>query len=313
MKERNEPLTARFFLLTARFFLLSDLVGEHRTGARRIESSELLPRRADRRIDIRSFVRGFDLSLRSSDDLGDRLAGTHAHLVDRQADLTKVLEQRTKVCGINSLFPRQFETQRFHSVHLLAVAADGGFLGRGQGARLGGIGKRQHEHMFDQLRRVGEYVVVLAFVLDPLAIRGLTTVRSLAARVVRFEAVAGEKHIGGLAMVPGEQKFPLRVRRACLSRFPAVLLINGNNAERRCVVIRRKCAGTVADEQDHGVALLDVIGELFEQGRGTLAEMLLVADFQLFASQHPRDLAAIGFQLAADGGDEQPKFSVCSH
>ena len=72
--------------------LLGDLVGQHGAGARRIQSSQLLARRTNHGINVRPFVRDFNRALRSGDDLSDRLAGTHPHLVDRQTDLTKVLE-----------------------------------------------------------------------------------------------------------------------------------------------------------------------------------------------------------------------------
>src|SRR5580700_5388745 len=156
---------------------------------------------------------------------------------------------------------------------------------------------------------------MLAFVDDPLTIDGLTraAIRGLVVRIVWTKTFAGEEHIGVLAVVLGEQKLPLGIRRPGLTRFLAVLLENRNGAQRRCMVIRRKCAGAFTDEEDHGVAFLDVGGELFKERCGTLAEMLLVADFKLLASQHPRDFAATGFQLAADGGDENPKFSRCWH
>ena len=65
-----------------------------------------------------------------------------------------------------------------------------------------------------------------------------------------------------------EQELPLGIGGAAPARVPAILIVNGNGAERRRVLVGRKCAGARADQEDHGVAVLDVRGELFKRGAG---------------------------------------------
>jgi hypothetical protein len=63
----------------------------------------------------------------------------------------------------------------------------------------------------------------------------------------------------------------------------------------------------------HGVAFFYVGCELLKERGGALAEMLLLANFKLLAAQDPRNFGAIGFQLATDGRNEQPKLARRRH
>ena len=71
-----------------------------------------------------------------------------------------------------------------------------------------------------------------------------------------------------------------------------------------------ECTAAVADQQDDGVALADEIPNSLQQRGRPLAEMLLIADEQPLAAQHPRDLPAAGAEFAGDGGDEDAESRV---
>ena len=44
-------------------------------------------------------------------------------------------------------------------------------------------------------------------------------------------------------------------------------------------------ATALADQEDHGIAALDIVAERFEQRRAALSEVLLIADIQALAPQ----------------------------
>jgi hypothetical protein len=63
---------------------------------------------------------------------------------------------------------------------------------------------------------------------------------------------------------------------------------------------RDAAAVLVAHEADHGIALLNVVAELFDQGGPALTKVFLIADFKSFPTQASSDFPAAAFQLVAD-------------
>lgn len=63
---------------------------------------------------------------------------------------------------------------------------------------------------------------------------------------------------------------------------------------------RDAAAVLVAHEADHGIALLNVVAELFDQGGPALTKGFLIANLKSFPTQASSDFPAAAFQLVAD-------------
>src|SRR6185295_8984447 len=142
--------------------------------------------------------------------------------------------------------------------------------------------------------------------VDPHSISRLAgaEVGAFSIRRVRHEAGFGLEEVDRLAGLPGEEELPLRVGGARLPGGPAVVLVDRHRPEHRGVLVRGKRAAAFADQEDHRVALGDVLPQLFDKSRRALAKVLLLPHLQLFPPQRAGDLGPIGAELPGDGREE---------
>jgi hypothetical protein len=168
------------------------------------------------------------------------------------------------------------------------------------------VRKGENEHILDQLFLRRQRIAVLARSLYPLAIRRLASleVGILWIWLVRLEARIAEKDVGLLAVMLGEKELPLGVGGVRLTRGRTVGLEKRDPPQRRSVFLRGKPATALTDQENDGIALLDVGPKLFEKRRGTLAEILLVPHLQFLAPQDPGDLHPVRAQLPRDRREE---------
>ena len=123
------------------------------------------------------------------------------------------------------------------------------------------VGKGEDEHVLDQFPFRCQGIVVLARGGQPPAIRRLARLEIgvFGIRLIRLEAWCSEEDVGLPAVVLGEKELPLRVGGAHLPRGIAVRLEGGYRAQRRGVLLPRERSAELADQEDHGVAVLDVV------------------------------------------------------
>ena len=76
---------------------------------------------------------------------------------------------------------------------------------------------------------------------------------------------------------------------------------------------RHGAAVLVPHKTDHGIALADVIVQLFDQRGTTLSEMVLIADFQPLPPQYAGDFPAVFAQFEADGRNEDTAGGCLRH